>query len=156
MSTEIINVNKLGIKDIEVREIPRMRAAYKISFNDRRINGDILLFFNKLEDLVKTDGAMKREFNLIYDSLITMGLIPQDIVVDLSLFHPNGVRLSTGIVERYSRNGIGSYLLDRVMEKAKENNAKAMTTVATTESMQNFALKKGFVESYEDHYYKIL
>lgn len=154
-----------AVKEIKVSEVPQLRIEYDISFIEPRLNGWVVLSFDRLESLligenssfIKRGVRIRRDDKIqIYKVLEKQGLGLQDIVTSLNQFKPNGNGLNQKEIKKYSRTGLGSYVFEMVVEDSVRMGAKAMKTIATSKSMQNFVKKQGFRLYKKENYFYLM
>ena len=155
---------------VRIRDIQRSPVSngfeYKILFYDDRPEGYVLLYFfpvtfyrdGGISDMVGISDSEwdHRPINELYTVLIGNGLKPDDTVANLNQFKPNGRQLTEDQMKRLTGEGVGSYMLERVIEDSLAHDARAMETLAITDSMRAFAGKKEFTLHKDRRYYKIL
>jgi hypothetical protein len=88
------------------------------------------------------DELFKREEN--YKVFLNSGIQPRDTLSYLTCFHPNGYCLGEAAIKKYGRQGVGSHILERVIEDSTDMGAKAIVTTVTTGRMQRLARKHAF------------
>jgi hypothetical protein len=112
---------------------------YKFEFpNSTDKKGDAQLFFQSLDDLVGSD-----KNNKIAIVLSKRGIEPSDIISHLNEFYPNGRALDEKKGE-HMREGVGTVVLNQLIDEARANGAKVIYVFTGKESMVNFLKKHGF------------
>jgi hypothetical protein len=108
---------------------------YLISFEDKnRPEGDaclIVMPFGNIRD---------EEF---YLALEKEGIGPNDMVAFLQGFSPNGLRADE-LRPELTRKGVGTSVLEIIMNDARSYNAKIMYSYTHKESMKGFLIKNNF------------
>lgn len=79
----------------------------------------------------------------IYEVFQKGELRPDDIAANLNQFYPNGKGLDEKS-GKYMRQGVGSMVLERIVEDCLEHDAKVMVAFTGQDSMKSFLLKHGF------------
>ena len=153
------------IERIEVSEPSDRTLLYDVLFKGDRPDGFVSLNFFEFKHYITYSQfrLIGRDPNLEemsqrkdYSSFANLGVKPDDIIVYLNQFHPNGQGLSMEQVRNYSRQGIGSYVFERIFEDSIARGAKVMTTVAINRQMRGFAKKNCFTQIREDKYCLVL
>ena len=153
------------IERIEVSEPSDITIQYDIKFGGGRPDGFVSLNFFEFKHyithsqfrLVGRDPSLEEMGKWEdYDALANLGVKPDDIIVYLNQFRPNGQGLSMKQVGEYSRQGVGGYVFERIVKDSIDRGAKIMTTVAINRQMRGFAEKNCFTQIREDKYCLVL
>lgn len=107
---------------------------YDVIYPDpSRLKGDVDVYFDSLWDYQDSVEA--------YEKLISEGLAPIDKIADITGFFPNG-DLKDKEVEKYTRKGVGSEVLKKVINDSLDNDCKAMIVFTGRPWMKDFLEKK--------------
>lgn len=112
---------------------------YKIVSEDG-IQGTAEVIDLRLKDCV---GVVRRH-------LTQCGLDPNDVVVKIMEFYPNGELNAHNLNTENMRRGVGSAVLEHVIQNARKRGAKALSVSSFSDSMQSFLTKNGF-DSHGSH-----
>jgi len=135
---------KKQVKEVETRDYtieqkletskpPYCLYKYFIKFSDGR-EGDCCVF---IDTVIKcscqfTEAQMKR--------FMALGIKKTDICICLDSFHPHGRGLYPDKCS-FMRKGVGTEILETIIESLKIHNAKFIFCVASTDSMKAFVQK---------------
>lgn len=100
--------------------------------------GDAQLFFQSLDDMVGSDKNDK--VAIVFSE---RDIKPSDIVAHLNEFYPNGRGLDEK-KDEHMREGVGTLVLNQLIDEAKANGAKVIYVFTGKVSMVNFLKKHGF------------
>lgn len=123
---------ELGI-DRERISLPRHGYGYFVK-SQGRPEGDARIYFFSLGNLRRSP------FRQLCSVLEVEGLQSNNIVAGLVNFYPNGRK----VCRQYMRQGVGSRLLERIIQDLKEQDAQALFLATRTPTMISFVEKKGF------------
>lgn len=153
------------IERIEVSEPSEGNVQYDIQFEGDRPNGFVSLNYSEFKHYITRDTFLEKneEPSLEeiarwegYNFFTDLGIKPDDVTVYLNQFKPNGDGLSRKDVKKYSRQGVGGFVFEKVLDDSLERGAKIMTTLAITRQMRGFAKKNCFTRIKGDRYYLML
>ena len=161
-----------SIEKVEVSRFDSGSATYDIFFEEIRPNGRVafysLKFLHYMIGRISRDLHLKEkpsafvveairsclvpgfDFNELfkreknYRVFLNSGIRPEDTIAYLACFHPNGYCLGEAGIRKYGKQGVGSHMLEQVIEDSTDMGAKAIVTTATTGRMQRFARKHAF------------
>ncbi len=98
----------------------------------------------------------------IYEIAPSLGLGQSDIIAQITEFFPNGIQGNYNPQPiRPARHGVGSAVLERIIEDATKMGAKMVYAITSTHGMDALLSKRGFVKMHEssgphDFYYKLI
>lgn len=112
--------------------------VYWIEFPEQnRTKGKAQFFFKKVNE----DYFRKEE----YLNLLSCGAKQEEVVAFLDTFYPNYYPWEKDAkYESYMRTGVGSAVLEKIIEDVTAEGIDALCFVTYNESMKQFGFKKGF------------
>ncbi len=140
----------LAIPELEIIRTPlswENGYDYVIRFADpARPAGDAQVVFKPVEAYQFTKHGKR---------FLEEGLKPEDIVANFVEFYPNGRGLDEDKGE-HMRAGVGTKVLERIVQDARERNAKVLFGLTAKTSMRTYAQKHGFTCVGNYHVYTLL
>ncbi|HAM88001.1 MAG: hypothetical protein US83_C0001G0056 [Candidatus Falkowbacteria bacterium GW2011_GWC2_38_22] len=122
--------------------------VFKFPDGSTREHGEAQIIYETIDEIDKSD---------IQSILFKNGLQSKDIIAHLNQFYPNGHGPDEK-TEENMKKGIGSEVLEYLMQEAISQGAKAMRTFTGNESMRRFLTKKGFeaIDKSKHRWFKML
>ncbi len=125
---------------------------YRVMHDDER-SGEVRVVYSAVLDY---EGTIK-------DKAVELGLSPEELIAQITDFYPNGKTgdWSDDAIVPFMRQGVGSELLERVVEDSVTKGARLMYVETGKDSMRAFLQKKGFQEfrgerAYMSYFFKAL
>lgn len=138
----LINKDLIDIDEKESKLENSIHYDILSHYKNRDVPGTADIFFKKVDHYRPTKPVMA---NSVYKDCISNGFIEDDIIGHLRFFYPNG-----GDFKRdYMRNGVGGFVLKKIISDVLSHHGKMIYVFSTTEYMDNFLSKNHFYHSSE-------